>query len=73
VARLSAEATAEAVFVCVTAPLSPGLSTRTETLRLSGSFWAAVADAPAVCPPAFARGSARPPNVAEFAGPCSSA
>jgi hypothetical protein len=34
---LSAEVTAVAVFVCVTAPLSPGLSTRINTLRLSGS------------------------------------
>jgi hypothetical protein len=36
-------AEAVAVFVCVTAPLSPGLATRTTTLTLSGSFCVAVA------------------------------
>jgi hypothetical protein len=38
-------APAEAVFVCVTAPLLPGLAIRTDTLTFDGDGWSAVADA----------------------------
>jgi hypothetical protein len=42
-------AVAVAVFVCVTAPLSPALPTRTLTFTFEGSVW--VVEASAVPPP----------------------